>query len=70
MSEKPNFQEMTRKELRAYVLAYRDDEEAIRCYMDRLHNDPDVFRFRGSYGQVHEEQFKQLIEQQANNHQG
>lgn len=33
---KPNFQEMTRKELRAYVLAHRDDDEAFYAYVDKI----------------------------------
>lgn len=33
---KPNFQEMNRKELRAYVLANRNDDEAFRAYMEKL----------------------------------
>ena len=40
MNTKPNFQEMNRQELRAYVLAHRDDEEAFSAYMDQLHKDP------------------------------
>jgi hypothetical protein len=34
---KPNFQEMSRKELHAYVLAHRDDQDAFYTYIDRLH---------------------------------
>lgn len=30
-----NFNEMTLKELRAYMLAHRDDNEAFYAYMDR-----------------------------------
>ncbi|MUG94793.1 hypothetical protein F7734_21445 [Scytonema sp. UIC 10036] len=32
---KPNFNEMTLKELRTYVLAHQDDNEAFYTYMDR-----------------------------------
>lgn len=32
---KPNFQAMSRKELRAYVLEHRDDNEAFYAYMDK-----------------------------------
>ena len=32
---KPDFTAMSRKELRAYVLAHRDDEEAFFAYVDR-----------------------------------
>lgn len=33
---KPNFQEMSKKELRAYVLAHRDDEEAFYALADKI----------------------------------
>jgi hypothetical protein len=33
----PNFESMTRRELRDYMLANRHDEEAFRAYMDRLY---------------------------------
>lgn len=32
----PNFQCMNLKELRAYVLSHRDDQEAFSCYVDKL----------------------------------
>lgn len=35
--EKPNFWEMSAKELRAYVMTHRDDNEAFYAYVDRLH---------------------------------
>jgi hypothetical protein len=34
---KPNFQAMDWKELHAYVLAHRDDQEAFHVYVDKLH---------------------------------
>ncbi|WP_375509797.1 DUF6887 family protein [uncultured Nostoc sp.] len=34
---KPNFQAMSQKELQAYVLAHRDDQEAFYAYLDKLH---------------------------------
>lgn len=33
---KPDFQAMNRKELRAYVLKHRDDDEAFYAYMDKV----------------------------------
>ena len=33
---KPNFKTMTRKELRSYVLAHREDEEAMQAYLSKL----------------------------------
>lgn len=32
----PNFQAMSRKELRTYVLEHREDDEAFHAYMDKL----------------------------------
>ncbi|MEG4801913.1 hypothetical protein QUB63_33765 [Microcoleus sp. ARI1-B5] len=37
---KPNFEEMSRAELKAYVLSHRDDDEAIRFFFSRR-NPPD-----------------------------
>ena len=37
MSIKPNFTTMTTTELRAYVLAHRDEGEALHAYLDKLH---------------------------------
>jgi hypothetical protein len=37
MSVRPDFTAMTTQELRAYVLAHRDDEEALYAYLDRRH---------------------------------
>ncbi|KJH70806.1 hypothetical protein UH38_16030 [Aliterella atlantica CENA595] len=34
---KPNFQTMSKEELRTYVLNHRDDEAAFQAYMDKLH---------------------------------
>ena len=36
MSIKPNFTTMTATELRAYVLAHWDEEEALYAYLDKL----------------------------------
>jgi hypothetical protein len=38
MSVKPDFTTMTMLELRAYVLANRDNEEALQAYLDKLHS--------------------------------
>jgi hypothetical protein len=37
MSAKPDFATMSEFELRAYVLEFRDDKEALHAYLDRLH---------------------------------
>ncbi len=36
---KPNFQAMSRKELHAYVLTHRHDQEAFYAYVDKLHTE-------------------------------
>jgi hypothetical protein len=48
---------MSRKELRTYVLNNREDEEALRIYMERLHNESGVIRQTGG---LNEEDFNQL----------
>ncbi|MDZ7963201.1 MAG: hypothetical protein RMY34_36010 [Aulosira sp. DedQUE10] len=35
---KPNFEQMTIKDLRKYILAHRDDEDAIHAMAIRLRN--------------------------------
>jgi hypothetical protein len=37
---KPNFESMTRKELLAYMLEHRDDDEAFYAYMDKAYAEP------------------------------
>ncbi|MGB3203921.1 MAG: hypothetical protein WBB28_02900 [Crinalium sp.] len=37
---KPNFKEMSRKELKDYILKHRDDDEAFSVYMDKLNAEP------------------------------
>lgn len=37
---KPNFEAMSRKELREYVLAHRDDDEAFYALMDKIKQNP------------------------------
>lgn len=39
MSVKPDFITMTTLELRAYVLAHRDNQEALQAYLDKLHSE-------------------------------
>ena len=39
---KPNFESMNRAELKTYMMTHREDDEAFRAYIDRLHTDSDV----------------------------
>ena len=36
---KPNFHEMSRKDLHTYVLTHRDNREAFYAYIDKLHTE-------------------------------
>ncbi len=60
-----DFSQMDRKKLRTYVLSHREDEEALRVYMERLHNDPDVSRYTGAYDEEGLARLEQLIKEQA-----
>lgn len=40
-------QQLSLKELRAYVLANRSDDEALRYYVDRMRIDPSVTHYSG-----------------------
>ncbi|MBH8576626.1 hypothetical protein I8752_27285 [Nostocaceae cyanobacterium CENA369] len=39
---KPNFQAMTKQELRAYVLSHRDDQEAFYALTSKLIEEPGI----------------------------
>ena len=64
MTQKLDFQQMSRKELRTYVLAHREDEEALRIYMERLHKESGVIRQTGGLNEEDIKQLEQLLEKQ------
>jgi hypothetical protein len=45
---KPNFETMTRQELKVYVLTHRDDKEAIDLLMSRRSPDSEAFWYDAS----------------------
>ncbi len=51
---KPNFTAMSDKELRAYVLANKDDQDAFHVYCDRIYAKPGL-------KVTSMKQFKQLV---------
>ncbi len=53
---KPNFEQMTMKDLRQYILAHRDDEDAIHAMAIRLRN-------QGKTGTV--EEFLEHVKEQT-----
>ncbi len=65
MTQKLDFQQMSRKELRTYVLDHREDEEALRVYMERLHNEPGVIRQIGDLSEEDLNQLEQFIASRA-----
>ncbi len=66
MTQKHDFQQMNRKELRTYVLAHRQDDEALRIYMERLHNESGVIRQTGGLNEEDLNQLEQLIKRSVN----
>ncbi len=42
---KPDFSKMTRQQLRAYILAHRDDDEAIEALIKRGNPNSPKYRF-------------------------
>lgn len=62
MTQQPNFQSMPRQELRAYVLSHRDDENALRIYMNRLKNESGIDRYQGSVSAEDLAQLDQLLQ--------
>ncbi|MDB9414577.1 DUF6887 family protein [Microcystis aeruginosa] len=45
MNHQPDFYQMSRPELRKYVLSHREDDEVLRIYMNRMRTEPGVTRF-------------------------
>jgi hypothetical protein len=37
MTNQPNFQVMSQQELKTYMLAHRDNQEAFHAFVDKLH---------------------------------
>lgn len=48
---KHDIHSMDLRSLRSYVLANRQDVEALRFYMERLRTEPQVRRLRGTSGE-------------------
>lgn len=59
---KPNFETMTRKELRAYVLEHRDDTDAIRSLFNRRSPDETATWYSTSSHKEIEEILKDKID--------
>ncbi|MFB2833339.1 DUF6887 family protein [Floridanema evergladense] len=60
---KPNFEAMSRKELREYVLAHRDDDDAFYALMDRIYQQPNKTWFPAPKSIDDLKHFPELLEQ-------
>ena len=56
---KPNFEKMSKAELRAYVLQHREDEEALRSLMSR--RDPNAVKYNFPNTEEGRQQMKEVI---------
>ncbi|WP_372743846.1 hypothetical protein [Nostoc sp. C052] len=66
MSNQINFIQMTRTELRRYILDNRNDEKALEIYLDRfrnpnnqLHQAPESIDDLENYGELHQQYLEQ-----------
>lgn len=59
---KPDFQAMTRKELLAYMLEHRDDDEVFQVFMDKVHAEPPTEIYPAPQSIDDLRHFSQLIE--------
>jgi hypothetical protein len=57
-----DFQNMSRKALRDYVLSHRQDEEALRIYMHRLQTESGVVRHLGGVSEQDFAQLEQIVQ--------
>jgi hypothetical protein len=64
---KPNFEEMSRKELRAYVLEHREDMEALHILFSRRSPDSEAILFHPPQSEKEQQQqfelFKHIIDE-------
>lgn len=58
-----NFEAMSRLELRKYISAHRDDDEAFAAYMHRLKTDPTIKWHSGGCDEEGMQKFESLIRQ-------
>jgi hypothetical protein len=66
LSMKSNFQTMTMRELKKYVLEHRNDQIAFQSLMDRV----DSLAQDQVYDEVDSQQFSKLVDQHLNSQTG
>ncbi len=67
---KPDFQAMTRKDLLAYMFAHREDDEAFRIYMDKVHAEPPTEVYPAPQSIDDLKHFPQLLEKHRKEREG
>ncbi len=67
---KPNFEEMTKAELRGYVLQHRDDLNALEALFDRRNPDSEAMVFQPPQSQEEEQQQFELFQRLVNQKEG
>lgn len=65
-----DFQAMSRKELLAYILAHREDDEAFRVYMDKVHAEPPTEVYPAPQSIDDLKHFPQLLEKHRKKREG
>ncbi len=63
---KPNFEIMSKAELRAYVLKHKEDKEALRVLMSR--RDPNSIKYNFPNTEEGREQIKEVIKRKIEGH--
>jgi predicted AAA+ superfamily ATPase len=71
LSMKPQFEQMTRKELRDYVRVHRDDLEALDALVNRRSPDAEVIMFHPPKNKEEEQEqlklFKRIVDEKTRN---
>ncbi len=67
---KPNFEEMTKAELRGYVLQHRDDLNALEALFDRRNSESNAIVFHAPQSKEEEQQQFELFKRLINEREG
>jgi hypothetical protein len=63
MNQKPNFKTMSSQDLKRYVLAHREDDEAFYAYIDKINERQDRVVYPPLQSLEDMEQYPEIIEQ-------
>jgi hypothetical protein len=65
---KPNFSQMSRQELRSYVLAHREDDDAIEALIRRRNPNSPTYKFPQTEADIKE--MEEILKQRLKRDQG